>query len=74
MEHSLEDGVAVKLSSEPGAEKEGPGELAVEGVALLGRRGQTVVQEDRDQSLDLSRRFLSAEIEQSVAFERLSEN
>ena len=70
----VEDGVAVELCTETGTEKESSGEFAVERVALVRGRSQTVVEEDWDQSLDLQRGLLVAKVKQTVVFEWLSED
>lgn len=72
--YSMENSVTVELCSQSGTEKEGPGEFPMERVALLGRRGETMVQEDGDQLLNPQRRLLSTEIKWTVVFERLSQD
>ena len=74
VEDSLEYLVAVEPGPESGAEEEGSGELTVERVALLGGRSESVVQEDGDQPPYPQGRLLATKVEDSVVFERLSED
>lgn len=46
-----------------GADEEGAGHLSVEGVRLLGRRGEAVAKHDGDEALDALRRALDAKVE-----------
>lgn len=45
-----------------GADEEGAGHLAMEGVGLLGRRGQAVAQHDGDEALDALGGALDAKV------------
>lgn len=66
--------MAVEPCIQFGAQQEGAGQLAVQRVAFLGGRGETVVKQNWDQLLDPSHCLLPAKVEISVVFERLPQN
>ena len=57
-----------------GADEEGAGHLAVQGVGLLGRRGQPVPEHHRDQVVDPPRRALGPEVEGLRGLEGLAQD
>lgn len=69
-EHVLAGDFGAKL----GADEEGAGHLAVQGVGLLGGRGEAVTQHDGDQTLDPLRGALGAKVKGVRVGEGLAQN
>ena len=71
---SLVDRVTVERGLQSSAEEKGPGELAMKRVALFRRRGETMAEDDREETMYLGRGVLVTKVEGSVVFKRFSED
>ena len=70
----VEEGVAVDSGAEPGGEEEGASELAMQRVAVLGGRGQPVLQQRGNETVDVLGRVLVCKVKRLVPGKGLPES